>query len=103
MNQTKNWIEAINLTLAVPEDGAKLYDLLKAVKTSSALRKDPPVKVSLYRNTTARTNWIFHFLRDSAVNHPGKTKIGKNVAGIIGKLGHVEHAVWKKVKNSIDN
>ena len=103
MNQTKNWIEAINLTLAVPEDSAKLYDLLKAVKISPALQEDRPVKVSLYRNTKARTNWIIHFLRDSAFDHPGKTNIGKNVASIIGKFGHVEHAVWKKIKNSIDN
>ncbi|MBU2510194.1 hypothetical protein KJ966_02615 [bacterium] len=86
MNHTKNWIEVIGLTLAAPEDSAKFHTPLKEVKTSPALRTDDPVKVSLYRNINAETDWIIHLSRELEASRPGKDD--KNLVFVCQGIDH---------------
>ena len=95
--KTMNWIEAINLSLTIPEDKHKLYDIIKEIKSALSTQNDRPVKLSLYRSTRIDTNWAIHLKRDTTSTIPAKTGIGKNFAGIFSQLGRVEHAIWKKV------
>ncbi len=92
-----SWIEAINLTLNLPEDKGRLYNIIKEIRTLLEDPGDRQAKVSLYQNTRRKTNWAIHLRRESSSVSPGKTGIGKDFADVVGKLGNVEHAVWKKV------
>lgn len=91
------WIEAISLSLDLPEDKNRLYKIIREIRSHLEGGREREVTLSLYRSTRVNTNWAIHLQRDTSSVSPRKTGIGKDFANIVANLGQVEHAIWKKV------
>jgi hypothetical protein len=98
-NKTRpmSWIEAISLSLDLPENKDRLYKIIRELRSHLESERERDVSLSLYRSTRVNTDWAIHLQRDSSSVSPCKTGFGKDFASSVGNLGKVEHAIWKKV------
>ncbi|MCG8336753.1 MAG: hypothetical protein MJE63_19785 [Proteobacteria bacterium] len=96
-SRTMSWIEAISLSLDLPEDKNRLYQIIKEIRSLLEGERERQVKLSLYRSTKVNTNWAIHLQRDTSSVSPQKTGIGRDFVSVFSHLGQVEHAIWKKV------
>lgn len=91
------WFEAINLELSLPENKTILFDLIKRAKSSSMIKQDPSMKVSVFRNVKTGNHWSILLQRENSEMRPGKTPIGKSFADVASSLGQVKHDVWRRL------